>query len=153
MGRPSIAKMNPTILERLALVRVKSFTVESPNFCPLQSAYRTAHSTETALVKIVDSILQDIDSGSVVSLMSLDISAAFDTICHHTLLIPHEHDFGLCGNILSWFQSYLSGRTFSVRVGPSSGIPVLLHTGLCPRATAIYGLCLASRSLNRKLQH
>lgn len=62
--------------------------------------------------------------------MSLDISAAFDTICHHTLLIRLEHDFGLCGNILSWFQSYLSGRTFPVRVGPYSGTPVLLHTGV-----------------------
>ena len=109
---------------------MKSFIVESPNFCPLQSAYRTAHSTETALVKIMDSILQDIDSGSVVSLMSLDISAAFDTICHHTLLLRLEHDFSIWGNILSWFQSYLSGRTFSVRVGPSSGTPVLLHTGV-----------------------
>jgi Reverse transcriptase (RNA-dependent DNA polymerase) len=118
------------ILERLALVQVKSFIVESPNFFPLQSAYPTAHSTETAFAKIMYSILQDIDSGSVVSLMSLDISAAFDTICHHTLLLRLAHDFGSCGNILSWFQSYLSGKTFSVSVGLTSGIPVLLHTGV-----------------------
>ena len=35
------------------LARLKSHLAASPNFCAPQSAYRTAHSTKTALVKIV----------------------------------------------------------------------------------------------------
>jgi hypothetical protein len=42
------------------------------------SAYRQGHSTESALNKILDDIICDIDKGSIVALMSLDISAAFD---------------------------------------------------------------------------
>jgi len=80
------------LLERLALARIKPHIAASSNFCPLQSAYRGAHSTETALVKIVDDILGAIDSGSVVALVGLDISAAFDTVSHHTLLNRLEHD-------------------------------------------------------------
>jgi hypothetical protein len=112
------------LIKRLVLVRIKSHIVSSPNFCPLQSAYRSSHSTETALVKVVDDILCEIDCGSAVSLVSLDISAAFDTICHNTILQRLEHEFGIVGMSLQWFQSYLSDRTFSVRVGSTSCRPV-----------------------------
>jgi len=74
------------ILERLTLARLKPHIVSSPNYCPLQSAFRSAHSTETALVKMVDDILGCMDSGSVAVAVGLDISAAFDTVCHQTLL-------------------------------------------------------------------
>ena len=56
--------------------RLKPDIVSSPNYCPLQSAYRSAHSTETALVKMVDDILGCMDSGSVAVVVGLDISAA-----------------------------------------------------------------------------
>jgi hypothetical protein len=42
---------------------------------------------ETALVKTIDDIMGDIDCGSVVALVSLDISAAFDTVSHVTYFI------------------------------------------------------------------
>src|SRR5208282_5017905 len=98
-------------LERLALTRIKPHIAASSNFCPLQSVYHGAHSTETALVKIVDDILGAIDSGSVVALVGLDISAAFDTVSHQTLLSRLEHEFGITAVPLNWIDSYLSGRT------------------------------------------
>ena len=92
------------LLERLALARIKPHISASSNFCPLQSAYRGAHSTETALVKIVDDILGAIDSGSVVALVGLDISAAFDTVNHLTLLNRLEHEFGITAAPLNWID-------------------------------------------------
>ena len=44
------------ILERLFLSRLQPHATTSPNFNPLQSAYRQAHSTETALVNTLDYI-------------------------------------------------------------------------------------------------
>ena len=44
------------ILERLFLIRLQPHVTSSPNFNPLQSAYRRAHSTETALVNTLDYI-------------------------------------------------------------------------------------------------
>ena len=49
---------------------------------PLQSAYKTEHSTETALIKISSDILSSIDKGQCTILASLDLSAAFDTVDH-----------------------------------------------------------------------
>jgi len=98
------------ILERLALARLKPHILSSPNYCPLQSAYRSAHSTETALVKMVDDILGCMDSGSVAVVVGLDILAAFDTVCHQTLLGRLELEFGISGISLEWVASYLSDR-------------------------------------------
>ena len=74
------------ILERLALGYLKPNTTSSRNYCALLSAYQAAHLTKTAFVRVVDNILRNVDSISVVALVHPDISAAFDTINHDTLL-------------------------------------------------------------------
>ena len=51
-----------------------------------QSAYREGHSTETALMKIRNDILMNMNNQEVTLLVLLDLSAAFDTI-DHTLLL------------------------------------------------------------------
>jgi len=55
------------ILERLALARLKPHITSSPNFCPLLSAHRQLHSTETAVVNIVDDALAAMDRGLAVT--------------------------------------------------------------------------------------
>ena len=118
------------ILERLALARLKPHVVSSPNFNPLQSAYRVAHSTETAMVKIVDDILALVDSSSAVALIGLDISVAFDTVSHSKLLARLETEFGIEGAALGWIDSYLLNRTFFVHVGDSLSAVVALSSGV-----------------------
>ena len=43
-----------------------------------QSAYRTGHSTETALLRVQSDILCAIDKGNAAYLILLDLSAAFE---------------------------------------------------------------------------
>ena len=76
----------------------------------LQSAYRAQHSKETALLKVMNDILTDCDSGNVSLLNILDLSAAFDTIDHSILLQRLEVTLGISGTALEWFKSYLSNR-------------------------------------------
>ena len=52
----------------------------------LQSAYRQYHSTETALLKVLNDILINMNSQRVTLLVLLDQSSAFDTIDHKILL-------------------------------------------------------------------
>src|SRR5258706_71431 len=101
-------------MERLALSQIKSQIINSPNFCPHQSAYRTAHNTETTLLKVINDVLASIDAGSAVCLVGLDISVAFDTINHRVLLDRLKSDFGINGALLQWIGSYLEHRSFSV---------------------------------------
>ena len=48
----------------------------------MQSAYKQFHSTQTALVKVFNDIVIDIDRNRTVILLLLDLSAAFDTVDH-----------------------------------------------------------------------
>jgi hypothetical protein len=51
-----------------------------------QSAYRSFHSTETAVLCVLSDILKAVDSGNVAGLVLIDLSAAFDTVDHDILL-------------------------------------------------------------------
>ena len=58
-----------------------------------QSAYKSGHSTGTALLSIKNDIHLSLSRGEATALVLLDLSAAFDTIDHSTLL----------GCLLDWF--------------------------------------------------
>ena len=62
-----------------------------------QSAYRQLHSTETALLRVQNDLLQAIDNEGRAILVLLDLSAAFDTIDHQKLLNLLNQSFGIRG--------------------------------------------------------
>ena len=96
-----------------------------------QSAYKKGHSTESALVRVHNDILRATDNGGCVTLLLLDLSAAFDTVDHAILLSRLRDRFGVSGTALAWFQSYLSDRSQFVSIdgkrssrrGLSCGVP------------------------------
>ena len=62
------------ILERLVLVRIQPHVHMSKQFSSIQSAYRRRHSTETALLRVVNDLNSSTESGSKSILLSLDMS-------------------------------------------------------------------------------
>ena len=87
------------IFERL--LRLRPLLLESANFCKYQSAYRKGHSTETALLEILDGMYTAADDKQVTVLISLDLSAAFDTVDHEVLLQRLQSEFGVTDTLLS----------------------------------------------------
>ena len=75
-------------------------------------------------------ILRAVDEGDLAVLALLDLSAAFDTVDHETLLRRLKTSYGLGGRAHDWFQSYLSGRFQSVRCGGTSSIMTKLLCGV-----------------------
>ena len=74
------------------------------------------HSIETALLNIHNNMLQARNCGKINILLLLDLSAVFDTVDHSILLSRMNSYFGIGAVALDWFQSYLSGRTYCVRI-------------------------------------
>ena len=117
------------LLERLVCKQLVTYLKDNRLLPDLQSAYRTHHSTETAVLKVISDILFALDAGNLALLTLLDLSAAFDSVDHATLLCRLQKSYGLCGSVLGWFTSYLSGRSQYVRTSATSSIPsaVLYH--------------------------
>ena len=105
------------IIERVCLARLLPHVACTGNFSPMQSAYRKMHSTETALLKILDDLYRIIDSKNAAVLIGLDLSAAFDTVDHRILIERLKTTFGITGTALTFLQSYLNLRTQYVKVG------------------------------------
>ena len=82
-----------------------------------QSAYKSGHSTETALLSIKNDIHLSLSRGEATALVLLDLSAAFDTIDHSTLLDCLLDWFGVSGLALKCFSSYLTERYQCVKIG------------------------------------
>ena len=77
----------------------------------MQSAYRMYHSTETALLKVVNDIMRGIDDQKECVLVLLDLSSVFDTIDRGILLDRLHNRYGLSGVVLDWLKSYPSDRS------------------------------------------
>ena len=127
-----ISKLNTfgKIIERLAQSQLSSHMCKSSNYGPLQSAYRAFHSTETAMIRVVNDLLVNVDSGSPSLLLSLDVSAAFDTLNHERLLQRAEDLFGFTDNTNLWLASYLTDRSSFVSMGTCTSNTVFHTTGV-----------------------
>ena len=75
-----------------------------------QSDFRKFHSTKTALIRLVDQLLFDLDKNRASGLVFIDYKNDFDLI-DHSLLLEKLKAYGVRDNELEVLPSYLSGRT------------------------------------------
>ncbi len=111
-NHPTLGK----ILEYPAVSRFKNHLQINNLTETYQSAYKSSHSTETALLRVKNDMLIELDRGNTIMLVLLDLSSAFDTIDHHILVERMQKEFGVTGTANNWFASYLSDRTTRVCV-------------------------------------
>uniref|UniRef100_A0AAR2K341 Reverse transcriptase domain-containing protein n=1 Tax=Pygocentrus nattereri TaxID=42514 RepID=A0AAR2K341_PYGNA len=110
---PLLAK----VLERTVASQLHEHLESNDLYEVFQSGFRRNHSTETTLLRVVNDLLLAADQGMLNVLILLDLTAAFDTVCHNLLLPRLETLIGISGTALSWFKSYLSDRQQFVSIG------------------------------------
>ena len=88
------------ILEKLVLSQVSSYLNSHNLSNTCQSAYRPGHSTEAALLKVVDDLFLSLNNGNISVLALLDFSSEFDTIDHPILVHRLYTDFGFTDAVL-----------------------------------------------------
>ena len=89
-----------------------------------QSAYLKRHSTQIRLHRVIDDWLEQINDNSLTGACLLDISKCFDYINDEILLKKLEM-YGITGNELDWFSSYLKSRKQMVFFLPTSNMCTL----------------------------
>ena len=98
------------LIERSSDLQMSSYLSTNFLHVPVQSAYRKFHSTETALLKVVNDMRLSVDNGNAVILALLHQSAAIDTVDHQILFQRLQHRFGFNDTVLGWWHLLFARR-------------------------------------------
>ena len=96
---------------------MESFIEQKNLLTPSQYGFRKAHSTQHAILDIVNAIQTNMNNRLFSCGIFIDLKKAFDTADHEILLRKLDH-YGFRGIIHIWFSSYLQGRTQTTQIGP-----------------------------------
>ena len=103
------------ILEKVVRTRLMQHIEQSKILTPSQFGFRKCHSTNHAMINLLETTLTALDNGLKTGGVYLDVSKAFDVVSHRILLRKLEY-YGVRANALMWFESYLTNRTQYVSV-------------------------------------
>jgi hypothetical protein len=107
------------IVEKCVVSQLNTYLSANNLHSGHQSAYKECFSTETALCSLMDQLLWSLERGHATILVSLDLSAAFDTVDHQIMADVLRICFGVSDNALEWITSYLRDRKLRVNIRDS----------------------------------
>ena len=102
---PSLSK----VFERVIFNQIHEYFNLHNLYYGNQYGFRKGHSTELAILEVIDRVTLSLDIGDTPINIYLDLSKAFDTLNHDILLQKLNH-YGIHGISLDLFRSYLSRR-------------------------------------------
>ena len=109
--------------------RLKSFLGKNDILFKSQYGFRENHSTQHAIIGIVNVIQNNMDQTLFSCGIFLDLKKAFDTVDHLILLQKRNH-YGIRGIINDWFASYLLGRSQVTEVGFNLSTEYMISCGV-----------------------
>ena len=101
------------VLERLVYNALYEHCLNHKLLSPKNSGFKKGDGAINQMICITDKIYSALDNGKNVAMIFLDISKAFDRVWHKGLLYK-LHTFGIRGQLLNWFEDYLSARNQKV---------------------------------------
>ena len=94
--------------------RVYSFLQNTGQIYENQYGFCANHSCEHAISQVVGTLIKSLENCLYSACILLDLSKAFDTI-EHSILLQKIELYGIRGNALSWFESYLTNCKLRVK--------------------------------------
>ena len=107
-----------------------------------QFRFQKGHSIEPAIIQLTDQINSSFEKNHITLGVFIDLSNAFDTVDHH-ILVSKLENYGVNGNNLRWFQSYIKNRkqylNFNKKITTSSQLTCSVSQG--PWDSVVFDLC------------
>ena len=123
----SVLPIFSKIIEKAAHSQLSAFLERNELLTEFQFGYREKRSTKLASTLLFDNMRSAIDNGNLVGATFIDLTKAFDTVSHSTLL-GKLTEYGIKGIEKEWMTNYLFNRKQVVNInGVSSSEKSLLH--------------------------
>ena len=122
---PAISK----IFEKVMEIQLNNHLTNLKLFYTSQYGFRSAHSTEHAMLENIDRITTLIETGSLPLNIFLDLSKAFDTLDHNILKYKLSY-YGVSGKALDLCSDYLSNRKQYVFFNNATSTQLNISTGV-----------------------
>ena len=125
----SLTSVPCKIFERIIKREILSHLRDNSLLTPFQHGFLPGRSCITNMLTVMDSLTQAYDDGKISHAIFIDFAKAFDRVPHDALLFKLER-YGIVNQLLSLLRSFLSDRTFSVRIGNSISNPSPITNGV-----------------------
>ena len=117
------------VLERVVHTQLVGYLDQHQLLHPQQHAYRTHHSTTTAMLAMHDTWVEAAEHGKLAGVTMIDMSAAFDVV-DTTILLTKARLYGVTRETEQWLWSYLTGRSQCVTIGGATSSTLPLEAGV-----------------------
>ena len=106
----SILTFISKVFEKILYNHISQFMDRNDIICSNQFGFRKNHSTQQAIITLINKITSDVDSGDIAVNIFIDLKKAFDTVSH-SILLKKLHAYGIRGDMLELCKSYLTDRS------------------------------------------
>ena len=117
------------LMEKIVATRLKWFLEKNNLLNNLQSGFRSRRRTTDHLLRLHDAIYKALANKRSVLTVFLDIEKAYDMVCRDALLLKLLR-LGISGEMFNFIKSFLTNRTFQVRIDSSYSHTKKLENGL-----------------------
>ena len=97
-----------------------------------QSGFHAKHSTEFAMILMVDSWLKALNAGKLVGCVMVDFRKSFYLV-DHQILLKKIQSYKFSDTCLSWFKSYLFNRSQHIAMNNELSALSVVNCGVPPR--------------------
>jgi retron-type reverse transcriptase len=115
--------------------RLKLFFDKNETFYEKQYGFQAKHSTQHAIIDIVNNIQNNMDKKMFSCGIFIDLKKAFDT-ADHTILVHKLQLYSIRGVINNWFKSYLTERMQTTQIEENISSKEIIRFGV-PQAQSL----------------
>lgn len=138
-------------MERIIKDKLLPYLIKYDIYAHRQHGFRPNASVLTNMIDCENTWTSALSKKHIVDIIYIDFEKAFDTVCHKLLIHKCSH-YGLPPSLVHWLDSYLSNRTFSVRMNNILSDPQSVLSGV-PQGSVLGPIlyCVYTSDISRML--